>query len=71
LTQTDNGRVEVLLADEFEGPDFNEMINKALELMHNCNVNKVNTDAANPAKITRLKQAIGEHEDYEKRRLHT
>ena len=59
----------MLYADEFERPDFNEMINKALQLMRNYNVNKVFIDAANPAIITRLKQAIGERIDYEEQVL--
>jgi hypothetical protein len=60
----------VLYADEFERPDFNEMINKPLQLMRNYNVNKVFIDAANPAIITRLKQAIGERIDYEEQIAH-
>ncbi len=65
LTQMRNERVEVLYADEFERPDFNEMIDKAWQLVTNYNVDKVFTDAANPAIITGLKRVLGEDTDYE------
>ncbi len=50
-----NNRIELLYADEFERPDFNEMINRAYQLMMKYGVNKVFVDAANPAIITKLK----------------
>jgi hypothetical protein len=68
LTQLVNAKIEVLYAEEFERPDFNEMISKCVHIIKNYSmhwVNKVYVDAANPAIITALKAALAERIDYE------
>jgi hypothetical protein len=65
LTQMQNTRVEILYADEFDRPDFNEMIDKAWHMIIKYHVNKVYVDAANPAIIAGLKRELGERTDYE------
>lgn len=65
LTQMRNGKIEILYADEFDRPDFNEMIDKALELMHRYRRTKVFVDASNPAIVTGIKHQLGERTDYE------
>lgn len=65
LTQMGNSRIEVLYADEFDRPDFNEMIDKALELMQQYGRTKVFVDASNPAIVTGIKRELGERTDYE------
>ena len=65
LTQMQNGRLEVIYANEFDRPDFNEMIDKAIGLIHKFNVNNVFVDAANPAIIAGLKRELKERTDYD------
>ena len=65
VTQMFMGTAEVLYAEEFARPDFNEMINKILEIRRNFGVHKIYVDAANPEITTSLKRALGERIDYE------
>jgi hypothetical protein len=60
--------IEVLYAEEFELPDFNEMIDKTLAIIKHFSINwvdKVYVDAANPAIISDLKMKLGERIDYD------
>jgi hypothetical protein len=59
------GKVEVLYADEFERPNFVEMIDKVIAIRRNYGVHKLYVDAANPEIITSLKRAFGEPVNYE------
>jgi terminase large subunit-like protein len=66
ITQlADKSQVQVLYADEFQRPDFNEMLNVTVNLINSYNIKRVYIDAANPSFIRSLKLAIGEREDYE------
>jgi hypothetical protein len=65
VTQLFSGRAEVLFADEFERPDFVEMIQKIITICHNYGVHKLLVDAANPEIITSLKRAFDEPINYE------
>jgi hypothetical protein len=66
LTQMRDSRIEVLYADdEFDRPDFNEMIHKAVELMQRYERTKVFVDASNPAIVTGIKRKLGKRTDYE------
>jgi hypothetical protein len=56
--------VEVLIAEEYERPNFNEMIKRTLNLIYNCGVSKVYVDGANPVFISALKLELGERTDY-------
>jgi hypothetical protein len=58
-----DGRVEILFADEFERPDYNEMLEMVLNLRHKYQVKKIFIDGANPEVIRSLKRAIGERPD--------
>jgi hypothetical protein len=65
ITQLVDNQVQVLYADEFQRPDFNEMLNVSMELVNKYQVQKVYIDAANPSFIRSLKIVIGDREDYE------
>ncbi len=65
VTQLADNQVQVLYADEFQRPDFNEMLDTAIELIGKYQVQKTYIDAANPSFIRSLKLAIGDREDYE------
>jgi hypothetical protein len=54
-----------LYADEFQRPDFNDMLYVSMELVNKYRVQKIYIDAANPSFIRSLKIAIGDREDYE------
>jgi hypothetical protein len=69
-TQWTDGQIQVLYAEEFERPDFNEMLFKVSTLMteykftkRNC---KIYVDGANPSVIKSLKLQLGENPDYDK-----
>jgi hypothetical protein len=70
ITRFVDGRIQILYADEFERPDFNEMIQKVWELYMKYNfdgsVDRIYVDGANPSFIRSLKLMLGEREDYEK-----
>ena len=70
VTRFVDGRVQVLYADQFECPDFNEMIQKIWELYMKYNfdgsVDRIYVDGANPSFIRALKLMLGERADYEK-----
>ena len=70
ITRFVDGRVQILYADEFERPDFNEMIQKVWELymkfQFDGSVDRIYVDGANPSFIRSLKLMLGEREDYEK-----
>jgi hypothetical protein len=65
ITQLVDAQSQVLYADEYQRPDFNEMLNVTMELVSKYKVQKVYIDAANPSFIRALKMAIGDGEDYE------
>jgi hypothetical protein len=50
-------------ANEFQRPDFNDMLNVVMELVNKHQVQKIFIDAANPSFIRSLKMAIGDRED--------
>jgi hypothetical protein len=60
-----NGRIEVLYAEEFERPDFNDMIDHIMKLKINYNIAKIFVDAANVPVITSLKKILKERTDYD------
>jgi hypothetical protein len=65
ITQLVDSQVQVLYADEFQRPDFNDMLNVSMELVIKYQIQKIYIDAANPSFIRSLKLAIGDREDYE------
>ena len=70
ITQMTDGQIHVLYAEEFERPDFNEMLSKVWSLMTEFELSKKNgkiyVDGANPSVIKSLKLQLGEDPDYDK-----
>jgi hypothetical protein len=70
ITQWTDGQIQVLYAEEFERPDFNEMLSKVWSLMVEYELSKKNgkiyVDGANPSVIKSLKLQLGEDPDYDK-----
>src|SRR5919198_3362662 len=70
ITRFVDGKIQILYADQFERPDFNEMIQKVwalyVKFQIDGSVDRIYVDGANPSFIRSLKLMLGEHEDYEK-----
>jgi hypothetical protein len=71
ITELVDGMVNVLHAEEYHGPDFNEMIKTTVRLLDKYNFRfdnscRIFVDAANPSFISTLKQAVNEDPDYTK-----
>jgi hypothetical protein len=64
LTQWTDNHVQILHAEEYERPDFNEMMSVAYGLISKYNVDKVYIDGSNPAFIKSLKIRLGESTNY-------
>jgi hypothetical protein len=62
---SDSGQINILMADEFEHPLFNDMISFFTDLIYNLQINRVYVDGANVSFISSLKQAIGENPRYQ------
>ena len=70
LLQVANGRIEVLLAEEYERPRYQDMAEKVIDIIRGLNSRnidpdyldncKIYVDAANPEFITTLKELVGE-----------
>ena len=65
VTQFVDGQVQILHAEEYKRPDFNEMLEKAWNLIVKYTVQKIYIDGANPSFIKSLKMQWGERPDYE------
>src|SRR5215212_1715323 len=66
VTQLVKDKIQVLYAEEFERPDFSEMIDRILKMYHNYCISKIYVDTANPEIITAIKAGLNERTDYEK-----
>ena len=70
ITQWTDDQIHVLYAEEFERPDYNEMLSKIWSLMSEFELSKKNgkiyVDGANPSFIKSLKIQLGEDPDYDK-----
>jgi Terminase RNaseH-like domain len=66
VTEWVDGIVQVMHAEEYHRPDYNEMLSTVYSLMSKYNVDKVYIDGANPSFIRSLKLQIGEDADYDK-----
>jgi hypothetical protein len=60
-----DGQVQILHAEEYKRPDFNEMLERAWDLLVKYSVLKIYIDGANPSFIKSLKMQWGERPDYE------
>lgn len=71
ITELTDGIVNVLHAEEYPRPDFNEMIRTTFRLLDDFNIKfdnscRIFVDAANPSFISTLKQAVNEDPAYDK-----
>jgi hypothetical protein len=66
VTQWEDGIVQILYAEEYQRPDYNEMLSVVWRLISKYDVDKVYIDGANPSFIKSLKLQIGEDADYDK-----
>jgi hypothetical protein len=66
VTQFEDGIVQIMHAEEYHRPDYNEMLSLVYGLMSKYNVDSVYIDGANPSFIKSLKLQIGEEADYDK-----
>jgi hypothetical protein len=65
ITQFVDGQVQILQAEEYKRPDFNEMLSNAWDLIVKYAVQKIYIDGANPSFLKSLKLQWGERSDYE------
>ena len=65
ITQFVDGQIQILHAEEYKRPDFNEMLSTAWDLLVKHSVQKIYIDGANPSFIKSLKIQWGERPDYE------
>ena len=66
VTQWEDNHIQILHAEEYHRPDYNEMLSTVYGLMSKYDVDKVYIDGANPSFIKSLKLQIGEDPDYDK-----
>ena len=63
MTRLVNNKIQVVFADEFERPDYNQMLVKVWDLDKNYHVENIYVDGASPEFIRSLKLEIGELSD--------
>jgi hypothetical protein len=66
VTQWVDDHIQVLYAEEYSRPDYNEMLSTVYGLMSKYNVDSVYIDGANPSFIRSLKLQIGQDPEYDK-----
>jgi hypothetical protein len=66
VTQWIDNHIQILHAEEYHRPDYNEMLSVVYGLISKYSVDKVYIDGANPSFIKSLKLQIGEDPDYDK-----
>src|SRR4030095_16281113 len=66
VTQWVDHHIQILHAEEYHRPDYNEMLSTVYGLMSKYSVDKLYIDGANPSFIRSLKLQIGEDPDYDK-----
>jgi hypothetical protein len=74
ITELIDGMVNVLHAEEYHRPDFNEMIKITVQLLQKYDIRfdnscRIFVDAANPSFIRALKDRVNEDSDYEQQSL--
>ena len=60
VTRLVNGKIQITFADEFDRPDYNEMIDKIFCLIRGYNIDHIYVDGANPEIISTIKRGLGE-----------
>jgi hypothetical protein len=66
VTEYVDGIVQIMHAEEYHRPDYNEMLSVVYGLISKYQIDKVYIDGANPSFIKSLKLQIGEEADYDK-----
>ena len=66
VTQWEDNHIQILHAEEYHRPDYNEMLSMVYGLISKYQVDKIYIDGANPSFIKSLKLQIGEDVDYDK-----
>jgi hypothetical protein len=66
VTQWMDNHIQILHAEEYNRPDYNEMLSLVYGLISKYQVDKVYIDGANPSFIKSLKLQTGEDPDYDK-----
>jgi hypothetical protein len=66
VTEWVDGIVQIIHAEEYHRPDYNEMLSVVYGLISKYQIDKVYVDGANPSFIKSLKLQIGEDPDYDK-----
>ncbi len=61
VTRLVNGKIQVVFADEYERPDYNEMLNKIFGLVTGYDIDHIYVDGSNPEIISNIKRGLGEH----------
>jgi hypothetical protein len=64
VTQWSDDHIQILHAEQYHRPDYNEMLSLVYSLMSKYDVDPVYIDGANPSFIRSLKLQIGEDPDY-------
>ena len=68
VTQFLDGQVQIIHAEEYKRPDFNEMLERTWDLLVKHSAQKIYIDGANPSFIKSLKMQWGERSDYENKK---
>jgi hypothetical protein len=66
VTEWADGIVQIMHAEEYHRPDYNEMLSLVYRLISKYQIDKVYIDGANPSFIKSLKLQIGEVAEYDK-----
>ncbi len=65
VTQWIDNHIQILHAEEYHRPDYNEMLSLVYGLISKYQIDKIYIDGANPSFIRSLKLQIGEDADYD------
>ena len=70
ITELVDGLVNIIHAEEYQRPDFNQMINTTVRLLDEYDIRfdnrcRIFVDGANPSFITALKDRVDEDTNYE------
>jgi terminase large subunit-like protein len=66
VTQWEDNHIQILHAEEYNRPDYNEMLSLVYRLISKYQIDKVYIDGANPSSIKSLKLQVGEDPEYDK-----
>lgn len=65
LSRLQDGKVQIVKAEEYEKADINDMLTKAIEFVTTYGIDKVYVDGSNPGFIRALKKLLSERGDYD------